>query len=100
MERIEQEYAYSTECDLATLEELISIKSSSNSRIERQRTICLRMLQVCKAVEAYLIFPDYGCRAPRVRDMLAAAKHEAQGLEGALDRYIQKLTASFRPKKS
>jgi hypothetical protein len=88
MDRIEQEYAYATEINLATLEELVSLKSSSKSRVERQRGICLRMLHVCKAVEAHLDFRAHGCRSPRVGKLLEAAKSIPEGIEGALDTFI------------
>ena len=51
MERLENEYAYACEVNLATLEELCLLKSSSKSRIARQRSICLTMLRVCSAIQ-------------------------------------------------
>lgn len=88
---LENEYACATECNLATLGELLCIKSSSQSRCNRQRSICLTMLRVCQEIESKLDLSEFGCKFGRVRDLLKAAKKEPQGLEGALDRYIQKL---------
>lgn len=46
-DRLIAEYVWATEVNLATLDELCCLKSTSKSRIERQRSICLKMLQVC-----------------------------------------------------
>jgi hypothetical protein len=100
MATLENEYAYATECDLATLGELLSIKSSSQSRCNRQRSICLKMLRVCQEIESKLDLSEYGCKCGRVKDMLKGAKHEATGIEGALDRYILTLKGIYAPKTS
>jgi len=102
MKSIENEYAYSTEVDLATLEELCYLKSSSKSRISRQQSICLRMLNVCAAVvrdgeTAGETFIDFGSidkwhpegrNYQRVYRLLQAAKSEPEGMEGALQRHV------------
>lgn len=44
---IEKEYAKATEWNLATLEEMALIKSTSERRLERQSKICAMMLDVC-----------------------------------------------------
>ena len=98
MATLENEYAYATEINLATLGELLDIKSTSQSRKNRQRSICLTMLRVCQQIEDKLDLSEYGCKCGRVRDMLKAAKHEAGGVEGALDRYILTLTGVYAPK--
>jgi hypothetical protein len=41
------EYAKATEWALATLEEMALIKSTSTSRVRRQQSICVKMLDVC-----------------------------------------------------
>ena len=43
------EYAYATECQLATLSGLLGKKSSAKSEIKRQANICLRMLGICRS---------------------------------------------------
>lgn len=48
---LEQEYARATEWNLATLEELALLKSSSDSRVRRQVGICEKMLEVCAQLE-------------------------------------------------
>jgi len=93
------EYATATEYNLATLSELCHLKSSSQSRIRRQTNICRTMLQVC---QEYYTDIEFGtCRsdvrtlfartAPRVHEILKAAKEEPEGLEGALIRWRRKL---------
>lgn len=102
MESIENEYARATEVNLATLEELCYLKSSSKSRISRQQSICLRMLNVCAAVVrdgeiAGETTMDFGAvdqwhpngrNYTRVNELLKTAKSEPEGMEGALQRHI------------
>lgn len=44
---LESAYLEAAEWNMATLEELCSIKSSSKHRIERQKSICTKMLVIC-----------------------------------------------------
>jgi hypothetical protein len=50
---LETEYAYATECQLATLEGLKSRKSSAKSEIARQEAICSRMLRICRSLSEH-----------------------------------------------
>lgn len=82
------DYFDATECNLATLSELMRLKSTSLRRIERQTRICLSMLTVCRQHEDKI---DWGVKQrpefPRVRDILLQAKHEPEGLAVALTRW-------------
>lgn len=90
--KIEQEYLYATDCQLATLNQLAELKRTSKSGLRRQRDICRKMLQVCQEIDPLIIQPArYTATGPhwgRVNKMLANAKTEPEGLLGALDRYI------------
>ena len=86
--KLADDYAEATECNLATLEVLLLRKRSSDSDRRRQRAICFRMLQVCKAHEENITWRQFPKAFPRVREMLDGAKQEPMGLEGALDRWI------------
>lgn len=44
---LEEAYLEATEWNLATLDELCMIKSSSKHRIDRQKSICGKMLAIC-----------------------------------------------------
>lgn len=68
------EFAYATECNLATLEELQDLKSSSKSRIARQQGICDRMLRTCLSYKEFIDLPEWGCRTPRVKEHLQSYK--------------------------
>lgn len=84
------EYAYATECQLATLGMLMDRKSSSKSDIQRQKNICVRMLGVCKANEADVDWrPGFGAPSilfPRLKEILDAAD---LGLETAMMRRME-----------
>jgi hypothetical protein len=54
MKQLLGEYLWATEVNLATLEELCFLKSSSRVRIRRQRVICERMLKVCQEYSSEL----------------------------------------------
>jgi len=92
-------YAIATEWNLATLGELCSLKSSSQSRINRQMSICQKMLQVCQEYYSDINFGTdvgdvrtlFARTAPRTHELLKAAKEEPEGLEGALSRWRKKL---------
>mgnify|MGYP000750366674 CR=1 FL=1 len=89
------DFAYATECNLATLGELLGIKSSSKSRINRQRGICLTMLQ---ALFKYRPEIDWGGsyhpNYSRVQEILAATT--PLEVEQALDAHIEKITKIYR----
>ena len=81
-------YAEATEWNLATLSQLCSLKSSSQARINRQTSICHKMLQVCQEWEPEIEWGlPYRSIAPRTLKLLKAAKEEPEGLEGALTRW-------------
>jgi hypothetical protein len=48
LKETEEKYVIATEWQLATLEELEDLKSSSKVRTQRQREICNRMLNECR----------------------------------------------------
>jgi hypothetical protein len=48
------EFAYATECNLATLSGLLLKKRSPKNEIERQTNICLRMLVWCRLEKAVI----------------------------------------------
>jgi len=81
------EYAYATECNFATLSGLVLKKSSAKSEIKRQRSICLRMLQVCATHKAEI---DWGGGLThhfgRVQRTLEDA--EKTDFESAMDRFV------------
>ena len=97
--KIEQEYLYAAECQLATLEQQCERKSTSKSDLRRQREICQKMLQVCQEIDPLVVQPSQDARGlkqwGRVVDMLAAARTEPEGLSGALDRHIQTARGIF-----
>lgn len=97
---LDEAYLYATEVSLATLGELCELKSSSGSRIRRQRSICLGMLTVCQSTmvnKAPGIWgTDHNPSFPRVRRYLDAARTQPDGLEGALDQYIRDLQGRGR----
>jgi hypothetical protein len=81
-------YAEATEWNLATLSELCMLKSSSQARINRQTSICRKMLQVCQKWEPEIEWGNFPrCVAPRVAKLMEMAKDEPEGLEGALIRW-------------
>lgn len=94
MSALANEYAYATECNLATLGELCMLKSSSKARIDRQKSICAHMLGVCRQCHdeidwagAALLFGGRRPSTPRVREMLQAACEACGDIALALDRY-------------
>lgn len=59
---IEDALAYFTECNLATLDHLHSIKRSSKSERQRQSNICDSMVRACR---------DFGIDARRTQSRLS-----------------------------
>jgi hypothetical protein len=91
MNQLLDEYVCATEINLATLSELCGIKSSSKCRIDRQKSICLKMLQVCQEYASEIKWHGYdgfnvGHKGvcPRVKKMLTADVP----LGESLDQYI------------
>lgn len=85
---LEDAFAYATEVNLATLEELLMIKKSSKSKVRRQRGICIGMLEICasslvtggKIDWGHELHPNF----PRVSKILNPA--ESGSCEERLDR--------------
>jgi hypothetical protein len=80
------EYAYATECALATLSGLVCKKSTAKSEIRRQRSICLRQLGICQTFKSEIewgtqFHPNFG-RAQK----LVAETDLGTALDGWIDR--------------
>jgi hypothetical protein len=88
---LEEAFAYATEVNLATLEELLMVKKSSKSKVRRQRGICLGMLEICasslvtggKIDWGHEFHPNF----PRVSKILSAT--ESGSCEERLDRFTR-----------
>jgi len=50
VETLLYEYAYATECQMATLSRLCQLKSAAKSERRRQLRIVMRMVRVCKSM--------------------------------------------------
>lgn len=85
--KIEDEYAWAAECNLATLSGLCFVKKSSLSDIHRQRNICFHMLKVCQEHESEIAW-HAGQRVtnPRVWELL----HAEGNLSDALNAWTKK----------
>lgn len=92
---IEQAHAYFTECNLATLEHMATIKRTAKSDISRQRNICLQMLKWIDGDQAAVHAQHCG----RVLKALADAAGEPEGMNGVLDRRILECQALQVSKK-
>lgn len=84
--KLEDEYAYATECQLATLSQLCMVTRSALSEITRQRGIAEHMLKVCQEHASEITWErgpwrDFG----RVREILDEAREH--GLPHALTRW-------------
>lgn len=93
MNQLLAEYVRATEINLATLGELIFIKSSSKCRIKRQRDICERMLKVCQEYASEIEWHGYTStevgrvgHCSRVKKIL-----EAENLVEGLDAHVAEL---------
>ena len=87
--KLEDEYAYATECQLATLSWLTMLSKSALSEITRQRNISFHMLKVCQEHESEITW-EQGIRKDfsRVQDLLDDAKND--NLFEALNRWTLK----------
>lgn len=88
---LEEAFVYATEVDLATLCELCMARKTPHRKIERQRSICLGMLRICRRAWVTAGHVDWGHSRqqrnfPRVSELIANKEPEA--IEGALDRLI------------
>ncbi len=82
-------YVEATERNLATLEELAMLKSSSKSRVNRQRDICLKMLLTCVPLKDSVdwsqgMWDERLTKFSRTRNLLAAID-----LKQGLDTFIK-----------
>lgn len=83
-EELEAHYAEAAEWNMATMEMMLQVKKTAKHEKERQRNICLKMLDVCSNLsEKALNSSDYR-RASRVISILASAK--APGREFSTNR--------------
>jgi len=87
--KLEDEYAYATDCQLATLSWLTMRRSSPLSEITRQRNICFHMLKVCQEYASEITW-EHGIRRhySRVEGILEDAKED--NLFEALNRFTLK----------
>jgi hypothetical protein len=98
VQSLDEAFVNATEVNLATLEELLMVKKTSQSKVRRQRSICLSMLKIC----ASALLNDTQVRwrhGPhkefgRVSALLRSSEPEA--IEGALDRFILEVQGAAR----
>lgn len=94
MKQLLESYLWATEVNLATLEELAYLKSSSKSRINRQKSICTKMLQVCQEYGSEIEWRGWTDvqvgphTCSRVKRMLEAG---AGKLPEALDAFVKRV---------
>lgn len=81
--KLEDEYAWATECQLATLSGVCMVKRSALHEITRQRNIAEHMLKICQEHSSEITW-EYGVRREfgRVQEILDWAKE--RGLHDAL----------------
>ena len=97
---LEEEYVWATEVNIATLQELVMLRGTAKSRIRRQKTICARMLDQCRAIERQdLITPcvDWryingrSSRYPRVHSTLQAIRGVQGPTESLLEAHLSEI---------
>jgi hypothetical protein len=97
LQGIDQAHAYFTECQLATLFHMAMTKSTAKSALQRQRSICLKMLEWVDVDAATHIYRDSG----RVIELIKTANGHPEGISGAIDQEISRCTAlQYSKKKS
>jgi hypothetical protein len=70
--------AYFTDCNLATLSEMVYTKSTSKTRKTRQAAICTEMVECCREVADVIDWGnDWSHKHSRVKDILDLAKSDA-----------------------
>lgn len=84
---LESAYLEATEWNMATLEELCSIKSSSKHRIERQKSICAKMLVICASFKTPKV-PHLVTRTTRI---VAESKAAGKSLEALVAEYADRI---------
>lgn len=91
---IYNQYAYATECNLATLSSLLMKKSSPKSEVQRQRNICTEMLAVCLEHKAHITFHDgswNGHHHGRVEEILNLTEKNGGNLATAIQEWCSKI---------
>jgi len=95
---LDEAFVYATDVNLATLADLLMIKKTSKSKVQRQRNICLSMLKICSSplLSSSQVRWAHGPHTEfsRVSKMLGSS--EPEGIEGALDRFILEVQGSVR----
>jgi hypothetical protein len=96
MSTLADDYAYATECQLATLEGLRLRKNTGRGELKRQHSICESMLSVCLRERDSLVFVLSSGGDTRHRGMVrvqsimnAYLSHPAGGVAGALAAYLR-----------
>lgn len=80
--------AWATECNLATLSDLLSVKRTSKSKITRQTNICLKMLETCLEHRALITWGHaWRDHFGRVQEILEAA--DASNLSDAFAAWVK-----------
>ena len=91
LKTLSEAYLEATEWNLATLDQVVTLKSSAKSAISRQRSICNQMLMVCARLDMGEGRP---AKAIRVRDLLRTSKASGNSIEVCLDAFIARISAS------
>lgn len=86
---LETAYLEATEWNMATLEELCSIKSSSKHRIDRQKSICTKMLVICASLKDAQL-PRHG-HATRSTKILESAKETGVPISHLVTEYADRV---------
>lgn len=93
-QNLDEAFVNATEVNLATLEDLLMLRKTSKSRVQRQRSICFSMLKICASkllASSQVRWTYNGSQRefPRVSDMLANSDPAA--IERALELHILKV---------
>lgn len=87
---LSEAYLEATEWNLATLDQVVTLKSSAKSAISRQRSICNQMLMVCTRLDVDL--EGRTTKYLRVRDLLRTSKASGNSIEVCLDAFIARIS--------
>ncbi len=90
---LEESYLEATEWNMATLDELCMIKSSSKHRIDRQKSICGKMLAICATFD-----PETrkraSCRPMRTNNLLDEAQSSKKAIPTVVAEYADHVRSS------
>lgn len=94
-ETLPNEFAWAAECNMATLDDLLSRKRSSRSSIKRQAGICLRMIVMLNHHYDEIQWTS-GLRGNfgRVHDLILAIR--ASSPEKAMEDYVTRIQSIYR----